>query len=692
LDRLVALKILLPDIGRDPAFAERFNREARALAKLSHPHIVAVYDSGSRGGVYYLLMEYVDGVNLRQAIQADQIPPEKALAIVPQICEALQYAHEEGVVHRDIKPENVLLDRKGRVKVADFGLAKLLGLETRDITLTGTSQAMGTLHYMAPEQYEKPQSVDHRADIYSLGVVFYELLTGKLPLGRFALPSEKVHVDVRLDQVVLKTLEREPERRYQYVSEVKTDVDSIAHSPAETRRPAAYESVFPSTRAPAAVPPESQELSDGGRLLLLLGILTLVGVPLCCAGGLIIPNLFGYSIRLLSLIAMAAIPLLLIGGVAMIIVGLMSRRPIAQADSAPPEKAAARERIDGEAALLQVRGPAWGLLALGALDSALIILLGILTGDAVARWPDFMVLTAVILQLATAIVLIVGGIRMRRLQGYGFAMFATIAAMLPVHVAWPLGVPVGIWALAVLCQSQVRRAFGVDPTVGRTSEARRAAPAIVIVLVVLAGILILPILLAGGIMVSWVSIKQPTMSPAVVMESSTGYEKTSQSVDYSVLAWTDDRPQINRLWAQNHKGIDDQQTEQLDSALADAYRSYVELEKKHTTRKLNDEGHQVVTVGMFAKELNELENKLWTKIDGIVTDNQLRGDLREKLQVRGELFPFGGFQQSIVLWKVGEWYYYHWNESNNSSPYKGPELPHNVKRFWQEPEDQKNDQ
>lgn len=124
LDRLVALKVLPPQAAADPAFAERFAREARALARLGHPHIVAVHGFGEADGLYYFVMEFVDGANLWELIRTGSLTPEQALAIVPQICEALQFAHDEGVVHRDIKPENVLVDRRGRVKIADFGLAK----------------------------------------------------------------------------------------------------------------------------------------------------------------------------------------------------------------------------------------------------------------------------------------------------------------------------------------------------------------------------------------------------------------------------------------------------------------------------------------------------------------------------------------------------------------------------------------
>lgn len=231
LDRFVAIKVLPPEVGRDAAFAERFAREARAMARLSHPNIVAIYDFGQREGLFYLVMDYVDGANLRQALQAGNLKPEQALAIVPQICDALQFAHNEGIVHRDIKPENVLIDLKGRVKIADFGLAKLFGEEQIDVALTQANHVMGTLRYMAPEQMYGPHDVDHRADIYSLGVVFYELLTGDVPTGHFDPPSKRVQIDARLDEVVLRALAQERDKRYQHVSEVKTDVEMLARNP-----------------------------------------------------------------------------------------------------------------------------------------------------------------------------------------------------------------------------------------------------------------------------------------------------------------------------------------------------------------------------------------------------------------------------------------------------------------------------
>ena len=228
LDREVALKILHAELQQDPTFSKRFEREAQALAKLNHPNIVSIFDSGhTEHGDYYFVMEFVDGVNLRDVLYAGHLEPEKALAVVPQVCEALQYAHEQGIVHRDIKPENILLDNRGQVKIADFGLAKLLEPGSPSEHISKAGQRMGTAHYMAPEQVQDSTDVDHRADIYSVGVVFYEMLTGELPIGRFSPPSKSVKLDGRLDRVVLKTLESRPDQRYQQASDLKSEIEFV---------------------------------------------------------------------------------------------------------------------------------------------------------------------------------------------------------------------------------------------------------------------------------------------------------------------------------------------------------------------------------------------------------------------------------------------------------------------------------
>lgn len=221
LDRLVALKLLAPEREKDPEFSERFAREAQALARMSHPHIVTVHDFGQAGGFFYLLMEFVDGANLRQLLQSHRFTPEQALGVVPPLCDALQYAHDRGIVHRDIKPENLLMDREGKLKVADFGLAKMLDV-------AGEERPMGTPGYMAPEQAGDPAIVDNRADIYSLGVVIYEMLTGELPAKAFEPPSRKTGVDSRMDEVVSRAMQQEPAQRYQQASILKTEVENIS--------------------------------------------------------------------------------------------------------------------------------------------------------------------------------------------------------------------------------------------------------------------------------------------------------------------------------------------------------------------------------------------------------------------------------------------------------------------------------
>ncbi|MCL4179099.1 MAG: serine/threonine protein kinase [Verrucomicrobia bacterium] len=273
LERFVALKILPTDASTSGLFADRFSREARTLARLTHPNIVGIYDFGETNGIYYLVMEYVDGANLRELERSGELGPLEALKIVPAICDALQYAHDQGVIHRDIKPENVLIDHQGRVKIADFGLAKILGRPAPELALTRVRQVMGTPNYMAPEQIEHPLEVDHRADIYSLGVVIYEMLTGELPIGHFEPPSQRVQIDARLDQVVLRALAKERDRRYQHVSEVKSDVETIAASPAPAPPP-------PPDPATARWLQARQAVKGPAMGLVAIGILNWVLVPL----------------------------------------------------------------------------------------------------------------------------------------------------------------------------------------------------------------------------------------------------------------------------------------------------------------------------------------------------------------------------------------------------------------------------
>jgi hypothetical protein len=244
LDRLVAIKLLLPDLVADPEFAERFEREAKALARLAHPGIVGVHDFGRAGTFFFLVPEHVDGASLRELMTQGRLSPREALEFAQQLCDALQFAHDRGVVHRDVKPENVLVDADGRVRVADFGLAKLLGRDAAPLGLTRTRQALGTPHYMAPEQVRGDADVDQRADVYALGVVLYEMLTGELPIGRFPPPSQTASTPRSLDAVVMRTLENDPQRRYQTARDVARDLRS-AHAATAT----GDERAAPATRA-----------------------------------------------------------------------------------------------------------------------------------------------------------------------------------------------------------------------------------------------------------------------------------------------------------------------------------------------------------------------------------------------------------------------------------------------------------
>ncbi len=572
LDRLVALKILAPKIGQDPAFAERFAREARAMAMLSHPHIVAVHDfgqtplapsgrgAGGEGSLYYFLMEFVDGVNLRRLLDTGKLAPEEALAIVPQICEALQYAHDHGVVHRDIKPENVLLDKEGRVKIADFGIAKLVGKEAKDLTLTGAGQIMGTPQYMAPEQIEHPLQVDHRADIYSLGVVFYQMLTGELPIGRFAPPSKKVQIDVRLDEVVLRALEKEPEHRYQQASEIKTRVETIATTPwvGGTATPmisvtnqtdriirVGLLSVWFAILAGLAIMFFREGSVGAGSVYLLFLVASFGGLlgTLWYRGGLqsigsalrtegaiagntssrpetiastpvIAPKntsgvaelkevLFGTAARIvLTVIFLLGVATSVFGNgsrdtavMAVICLGVgfiglawaygdvrAARSRAAQSTKASSPGATGSTGVSSsddasvEWAGRQVNAPATGLLITGLFNWLVVIpvviwvlipMVAVLTAH---NNPGALLVVVPLSLMALSSLMIFAALKMKRLQTYWLAVAAGILAIIisPGNV---IGLPIGIWALVVLSQRDVRMAFAGNGHIknGRTS-------------------------------------------------------------------------------------------------------------------------------------------------------------------------------------------------------------------------------
>jgi len=265
LDRVVAIKLLPAEMAVDAQFVERFRREARTLAKLHHPGIVAVYEFGqTTEGHLFFVMEYVAGTDLRRLMKKQELDSGQALAVVSQVCEALRAAHEQGVIHRDIKPENVLVTTEGQIKLADFGLSRPVD-EDHSRRFTMTNMVMGTPDYMAPEQ--RSGQADHRADIFALGVMLYEMLTGQVPRGAFDPPSRKLQVDVRIDEVVVKALQEEPERRYQSVAEMKTDVETIyfTSQTAATPQPATSPVTRPNRKALWA-------LSAAAAVLLVVGL------------------------------------------------------------------------------------------------------------------------------------------------------------------------------------------------------------------------------------------------------------------------------------------------------------------------------------------------------------------------------------------------------------------------------------
>lgn len=662
LDRLVALKILTPESGKQAAFAERFAREARALARLNHPHIVAVHDFGEVDGLYFFIMEYVDGVNLRQLLQLGELHPEDALKLVPQICEALHYAHEESIVHRDIKPENILIDKRGRVKIADFGLAKLVGSSRADLNLTGTHQVMGTLDYMAPEQRSKPLDVDHRADIYSLGVVIYEMLTGELPLGRFAPPSHKAPIDNRLDEVVFRALEREPGRRYQRVSEIKADVDAITSKGAD---------------APRAVSPRNQ----GRRLRADLDAVRLqVKGP---AGALMVVAVSAFlsylGIGLIAFMALLtesqpapAFLFLLLG------IGIAG---VAAAASACV--------LFGAFKMSQLDGYEFAVMGsfMAMLPWSIVFPFGFVVGIyalRVLRRPEVRAAfagQAMPRPRPNPIPPAVGGIMPSRVHSFLNSMrgmfFTTVAGD---------SIQQSNYDESPRPEDPAESQYHWEPSEFVSYEmpvASRPAPLAQIKrkgkakLALLLGVSLLLV----GLIFSFVFAVRSTpprsayvAMPATVSQATMVLEPQfiSRSLRFS-----------NRMEAQKQVA--------MNKLVAELRQNYLDLEKKHTQRQWDDSKHLVVTITPFAKELDECLNQFWTKFDALATED-LQAEARSFFQLYGNhFFPFARTQSRIEIWQVGTWF--HWidvsrpilggtNARNITA--SGARLPKEYERFWED--------
>lgn len=237
LDRLVAIKILLIDPNSDSSFIEGFKREARAMAGLSHRNIIGIYDFGETDSALYLIMEYVQGDILERLIESRGFGLQEVVNILMQVCDALDHSHKQGVIHRDLRMGNTMLNISKEIKVGDFGLARLIGEELFRRNLTAENRAMGTMDYVAPEQYTPGMAFDLRADIFSLGLMLYKLATRTLPRGAFVPPSHFVpDLDPRVDEIVIRCMQRDPENRYQTVVDVRTQLDSLRPHPEGSQR------------------------------------------------------------------------------------------------------------------------------------------------------------------------------------------------------------------------------------------------------------------------------------------------------------------------------------------------------------------------------------------------------------------------------------------------------------------------
>ncbi|HEY8961780.1 MAG TPA: serine/threonine-protein kinase [Luteolibacter sp.] len=291
LDRAVAIKILPREFGSDASFRANFQTEAKSMARLNHPNLIGVYDFGEVDGMLYIIMEYVPGESLHHVSYGGRLKGGDAARIVAAICDGLAHAHENGVLHRDIKPANILLDAQARPKIGDFGLARPIGSREGE-----NETVFGTPHYTAPEVLARPDAVDARADIFSVGVLLHQLLTGHVPEAVQGLPSVIAHCDIRFDEIVRKATNPMPEMRYRQAGQMAQELHAIAASlqrphPAPTStgafRPhptptgtAAYRPVGNPSRRPVAGRSSTVVVkqSGGGAIKAIVAVVALIGV------------------------------------------------------------------------------------------------------------------------------------------------------------------------------------------------------------------------------------------------------------------------------------------------------------------------------------------------------------------------------------------------------------------------------
>jgi tRNA A-37 threonylcarbamoyl transferase component Bud32 len=747
LDRLVALKILPPQIGQTEAFAERFTREARSLARLNHPRIVSVHDFGhTDAGLYYFIMEFVDGTDLRRVIQSGELSPAEALAIVPQICEALQYAHEQGIVHRDIKPENILLDTKGQARIADFGLAKLLDQPAAAYTLTRAGQKMGTPHYMAPEQIEHPNAVDHRADIFSLGVVFYEMLTGELPLGRFPAPSQKVQVDVRLDKVVLRTLEKEPERRYQHASEVKTDVEAISagdeppllrETPSEgeeavsrrLRIPAIGLMVSGVVNIPAFVLVSTAAFTvewvdtPGEPGLLVVAVVTatiLIGAVIMLGGWQML-RLRSYSWAVAgSVLALLPLSVGFMLGFPMGIWALfvLNRPDVQQAFTSRKKEQRGKAKyrpgmlfgIKIEDHLKIIAYIRIGIGSMFLVVALVIFLVFVIPVIEPGNRDDLPILLAfggtfALLPLAAAVWDLAGGIGLLKRKRWA-RILVLIGAVPELFLFLPVGTAMGIYTIWVLMQKEtiqlfVRVSAGQKKEQGTQAKKRRGNLVLAVVLIVAVFLSACAFTLSSMIFGWPVNVRSALIrqSPQISAESISSSEQLSQlDLPYGTpedLTFGTEGPALSEKCIQTLE-LEASEAAQVHKILRRAYGQYFGLERQNTQQN-RAANNLTVTISPFREEAERFLEQLWADLDSIL-DEQKRILAHRHLPL-GQMFgtfQFGGPEVTITVTEAGGTFIYStvykWPKGKSSIGGKGSvdmtgsgrALPPEYSRFWEE--------